>query len=87
MTSWNLDDVIAFATMCFFFLAVYFILLAFKLLLGIALLSFARSRYKGMKARERESVDAQGKRVGGWGVVEVGEEKRRGDGDGSAPDP
>lgn len=77
-TSWNLDDGIAFATMIIFFLAVYLLLLAFKLLLGIALLSLARNRYKGMKERERQSVDAQGsKRIGGWGVVEVGEEKRQ----------
>ena len=76
-TLWTIDDAIALATMCIFFLVLYFVLLAFKLLLGIALLSLARSRYKGMKMRERESVDAQGRRVGGWGVVEVGEEKRR----------
>ena len=43
----------------------------------MVLLSFARNRYRGMKAREHESSLAEGKRVGGWGVVEVGEEKRR----------
>lgn len=76
-TWWSIDDIIAFATMCTFFLALYLVLLALKLVLGIVLLSVARNRYKGMKERERESCDAQGKRVGGWGVVEVGEEKRR----------
>jgi len=30
-----------------------------------------------MKERERESYDTHGKRVGGWGVVEVDDEKRR----------
>lgn len=30
-----------------------------------------------MKRRERESVHAEGRRVGGWGVVEVDEDKRR----------
>ncbi len=30
-----------------------------------------------MKEREQTSVHADGKRVGGWGVVEVGEDKRR----------
>jgi hypothetical protein len=76
--SWlNLDDVIALATMLLFFLALYLILLALKLVLGMALLSFARNRYKGMKEREREVMDTQGKRVGGWGVVEAGEEKRQ----------
>ena len=74
---WNLDDVIALATMAIFFLALYLVLLACKLVLGMLLLSFARSRYTGMKERERESVDARGRRIGGWGVVEVNEDKRR----------
>jgi hypothetical protein len=74
---WSIDDVIALATMVIFFLALYFVLLAFKLILGMALLSFARNRYKGMKERERQDVYTHGKRVGGWGVVEVNEDKRR----------
>ncbi|OQO11262.1 hypothetical protein B0A48_05518 [Cryoendolithus antarcticus] len=74
---WSLDDAIALATMAIFFLVLYLILLAFKLVLGMALLSFSRRRYIGMKARERDSTDTKGKPVGGWGVVEVGEEKRR----------
>ena len=64
-------------TMMIFFLVVYLFLLAFKLILGMSLLAFARSRYKGMKERERQVVDTHGKRVGGWGVVEVNEDKRR----------
>ena len=72
------DDLIAVATMLVFFLIVFLLLLAFKLLLGMLLLAFARRRYIGMKERERENeVDAEGKRVGGWGVVEVDEDKRR----------
>lgn len=74
---WSIDDVIAFTTMMIFFMALYFVLLAFKLILGMTLLSFARNRYKGMKERERQVVDTHGKRVGGWGVVEVNEDKRR----------
>ena len=74
---WNLDDVVAYMTMALFFLVLYLVLLALKLVLGIALLSFARSRYKGMKVRESQSAHADGKRVGGWGVVEVDEDKRR----------
>ncbi|KAK6436455.1 hypothetical protein LTR95_007350 [Oleoguttula sp. CCFEE 5521] len=74
---WSLDDMITLATMAIFFLVLYLILLAFKLVLGMALLSFSRRRYIGMKARECDSTDTRGKRVGGWGVVEVGEEKRR----------
>jgi len=74
---WNLDDIIAFVTMVVFFLVLFFVLLALKLVLGMILLSFARSRYKGMKVRENTSVHAEGRRVGGWGVVEVDEDKRR----------
>jgi hypothetical protein len=75
--SWSMDDFIALATMVIFFLVLFLILLALKLVLGMVLLSFARSRYKGMKERERQPTDTKGKRVGGWGVIEVGEEKRR----------
>jgi hypothetical protein len=74
---WSIDDAIALATMIMCFLALYLVLLALKLVLGMVLLNFARSRYVGMKERERESTDTRGRRVGGWGVVEVGEEKRR----------
>ena len=74
---WSIDDVIAFATMIFFFLALYLVLLACKLLLGMLLLFYARSRYKSMKERERQGTTTDGKRVGGWGVVEVNEDKRR----------
>lgn len=92
----------------------YLILLILKLTLGILLLSFSRSRYKAMKAREqklyfgaqndtngispstfqdqleqhrpshssttntiRDYTVEGGRRVGGWGVVEVDEDKRR----------
>jgi hypothetical protein len=75
--SWSLDDAIALATMVIFFLVIYLLLLAFKLLLGMVLLSFARSRYEGMKERERRSADAHGRRVGGLGAVEVDDDKRR----------
>ncbi|MCJ1397451.1 hypothetical protein MMC11_000644 [Xylographa trunciseda] len=59
------------------FLTLYLVLLAVKLLLGMCLLSFSRARYGGMKVREALSSTAEGKRLGGWGVVEVDEEKRR----------
>jgi len=72
------DDVIAFSTMLLFFLLIFLLLLALKLVLGMCLLSFARRRYIDMKKRESEnSICAEGKRVGGWGVVEVDEDKRR----------
>ncbi|KAF2772364.1 DUF747-domain-containing protein [Teratosphaeria nubilosa] len=75
---WSIDDLIAFTTMILVFLTLYLILLALKLLLGMLLLSYSRRRYRGMKERERQDYTAEGgKRVGGWGAVEVGEEKRR----------
>ena len=92
-------------------IALFIVLLIFKLVLGMGLLAFARSRYKAMKGTEmhhhhshhhhhhnhnhnhntsngllanggpREhshsyTVDGS-RRVGGWGVVEVNEDKRR----------
>ncbi|GME23633.1 Membrane proteinTapt1/CMV receptor [Neofusicoccum parvum] len=74
---WSLDDAIAFTTMIVVFLVAYFVLLAFKLVLGMCLLGFARSRYKGMKEREKMVTTTDGKRVGGWGVVEVEDDKKR----------
>jgi len=77
LLSWSVDDFIALGTMVLFFLVLYLVLLLCKLVLGMILLSFARGRYRGMKEREREGYDTHGKRVGGWGVVEVDDEKRR----------
>ncbi|KAI9805940.1 MAG: hypothetical protein M1825_000554 [Sarcosagium campestre] len=74
---WSADDAIACVTMLIFFGGVFLILLAFKLVLGMVLLGIARSRYKGMKERERLDVGAGGRRIGGWGVVEVDDDKKR----------
>ena len=69
-------------------LIIFLILLAGKLVLGMMLLSFSRSRYRSMKEREKNVIHhvEGGKRIGGWGVVEVDEDKRRwiydGDADG-----
>ena len=71
------------------FLLFFLVLLAFKLVLGMVLLSFARARYRSMKQREKHPVHhvEGGKRLGGWGVVEVDDDKRRwiydGEGDGA----
>ena len=73
---WTPDDVIALLTMVVFFLIVFFVLLALKLVLGMFLLSLAQRRYQGMKENEIISTDAEGRRFGGWGVVEVDDEKR-----------
>ncbi|TID20657.1 DUF747-domain-containing protein [Venturia nashicola] len=74
---WSIDDLIAFSTMLVFFFVIYLLLLALKLVLGMVLLSVSRRRYKGMKEREKAIVDTYGKRIGGWGTVEVDEDKRR----------
>jgi hypothetical protein len=71
------DDFIATLTMLTFFLGAFFVLLALKLVLGMILLRFARNRYADMKKREFQNYDTGGKRVGGWGMIEVDEDKRR----------
>ncbi|KAL8849850.1 MAG: hypothetical protein Q9221_005188 [Calogaya cf. arnoldii] len=76
-TSWSMDDVIALTTMIAIFILLFLTLLTLKIILGMILLTWARKRYTGMKEREKESVHAEGRRVGGWGVVEVDEDKRR----------
>lgn len=76
-SSWNLDDLIAGSTMLIVFLVGYLILLAFKLILGMLLLSLSRKRYVNMQEREKMNVETGGKRVGGWGVVDVDDEKRK----------
>ena len=63
--------------MVVFFLGVFLVLLALKLALGMFLLAFARRRYRGMKEREKEDVSTGGRRIGGLGVVEVDDDKRR----------
>ncbi|KAF3037826.1 hypothetical protein E8E12_007547 [Didymella heteroderae] len=77
LSAWTLDDLIAGATMLLVFLIIYLIFLAFKLLLGMFLLTVARKRCHGMREREMMNVETGGKRIGGWGVVDVDEEKRR----------
>ncbi|KAI9889055.1 MAG: hypothetical protein M1814_005844 [Vezdaea aestivalis] len=77
LLTWTADDLIALATLLIVFLLFFLVLLAIKLVLGMCLLSFARRRYKGMKEREGVNIYTGGRRVGGWGVVEVDEDKRR----------
>ncbi|KAH8730700.1 eukaryotic membrane protein family-domain-containing protein [Phaeosphaeriaceae sp. PMI808] len=76
-SSWTLDDLIAGSTMLIVFLVIYLIFLAFKLILGMLLLIVARKRYHGMQEREMMNTETGGKWIGGWGVVDVDEEKRR----------
>lgn len=62
-------------------LLMFLVLLVVKLVLGMGLLAFSRARYQSMKQREHggnPSHHIEGsRRVGGWAVVEVDEDKRR----------
>ena len=74
---WSRDDIVVFGTTLTFLLIAYLVLLALKILLGICILTFARQRYRGMKRQsENESYTTGGKKIGGWGLVDVNEEKR-----------
>lgn len=84
--TWTSDDVIAAVTMIVVFFIAFLVLLIIKLLLGMVLLRYSRNRYAKMKRKEhmvatgqeeRESYDAKGKRVGGYGQIEVTEDRRR----------
>lgn len=81
--SWTSDDFIAAITMVVVFFIAFLVLLILKLLLGMILLKYSRNRYAKMKRAEHqgrapESFDTPGgRRVGGFGQVEVGEERQR----------
>ncbi|KAJ0303083.1 hypothetical protein COL516b_006594 [Colletotrichum fioriniae] len=84
--TWTSDDVIAAVTMIVVFFIAFLVLLIIKLLLGMVLLRYSRNRYAKMKRKEhmvatgqeeREVYDATGKRVGGYGQIEVTEDRRR----------
>jgi hypothetical protein len=73
----NTDTFLAHFSTLIIFLLGFLVLLTAKLVLGMILLSYARRRYMGMKKREHESSHQEGRRIGGWGVVELDEDKRR----------
>ena len=74
---WSSDDMIMLGTTLTFFLIAYLVLLALKILLGICILTFARQRYRRMSRKGgNESYNTGGKKNGGWGSVDVNEEKR-----------
>ena len=84
--SWTSDDFIAALTMIVFFFIAFLVLLITKLLLGMVLLKYSRARYAQMRNAEtaisnnkagKESYDHNGRRVGGYGQVEVGDERQR----------
>lgn len=83
--SWSTDDAIALTTLLLVIFIVWIVLLILKLVLGMFLLRYSRDRYARMKLKEqtvasgkaeKESFDAKGKRVGGFGAVELGDERR-----------
>lgn len=85
--AWTSDDVIAAVTMIVVFFIAFLVLLILKLLLGMLLLKYSRNRYAHMKHKEhlisrgqveKDDYDTPGgRRVGGFGHVEVGEERQR----------
>ncbi|KAG7140350.1 Endoplasmic reticulum membrane protein 65 like [Verticillium longisporum] len=84
--SWSTDDVIAAVTMLVVFFIAFLVLLVFKILLSMVLLRYSRDRYARMKKKEHliataqaepDSYDAKGKRLGGYGHVEIPDEKKR----------
>ncbi|KAK6087156.1 eukaryotic membrane protein family [Seiridium cupressi] len=84
--SFTSDDAVALITMLTVFFLAWLVLLLVKLLLGMLLLKYARERYASIREQEqaiangeqkRESFFQPGKRVGGWGQVEVGDERRK----------
>ncbi|KAK5083755.1 hypothetical protein LTR05_006260 [Lithohypha guttulata] len=62
-------------------LLMFLVLLICKLILGMSLLAYSRARYQSMKHRETSGNPSyhidDSRRVGGWGVVEVDDDKRR----------
>lgn len=84
--SFTSDDAVALLTMLTFFFLAWLVLLFVKLLLGMVLLKYARGRYATIQEQEqaiangeqkRESFFQPGKRVGGWGQVQVGDDRRK----------
>ncbi|KAI1134237.1 DUF747-domain-containing protein [Hypoxylon sp. FL0543] len=80
------DDAVALLTMVVFFFLAWVVLLIVKLLLGMALLRYSRERYAAMKRKEHaiatgkaeyENFSQSGKRIGSWGAVEIGEDRRK----------
>lgn len=85
--SYTSDDMIALVTKVVFFFLAWVVLLIVKLLLGMVLLRFSRQRYAQVKMREhlvatgkaeRELHSQSGvKRIGGWGAIELGDDRRK----------
>ena len=84
LLSYTVDDLISLLTMAVVFLLAFLVLLALKLVLGMVLLSFARRRYRNMigsaastDTANSPAVRGQNTRTGGWGLVELDDEKKQ----------
>lgn len=84
--AWSSDDAIALVTLVMVVFIVWLFLLLIKLFLGMFLLRYSRDRYARMRLKEHavavgkaepDSFDAKGRRVGGFGAVELGDDRRR----------
>jgi hypothetical protein len=90
--AWTSDDFIAALTMVVVFFIAFLVLLIVKLLLGMALLKYARTRYARMKTKElalahvggssgkveSSSYEVKGgRRIGARAEIEVGDDRQR----------
>ncbi|RDA90496.1 hypothetical protein CP533_3030 [Ophiocordyceps camponoti-saundersi (nom. inval.)] len=84
--SWTSDDIIAALTMVVVFFIAFLLLLALKLLLGMALLQYARNRYAKMKRKEHALATGQarpdpyttaGRRFGPRPEIELSDDRLR----------
>lgn len=84
--AWTSDDAVAALTMVVVFFMAFLVLLTLKLLLGMALLQYARNRYAAMRARDaavalgladRDPYETHGRRVGCRPEVELGDDRLR----------
>ncbi|KAL1890374.1 hypothetical protein Cpir12675_005419 [Ceratocystis pirilliformis] len=83
---WTSDDIIALLTMLLVFFIIFLVALIVKLLLGMLLLRYSSNRYAKMMLREelaatgygeKENHDAKSKRLGGYGHIELGDERTK----------
>ncbi|GAP93326.1 putative eukaryotic membrane protein family [Rosellinia necatrix] len=84
--SFSSDDMIALLAMVVFFFLTWIVLLIVKLLLGMLLLRYSHRRYAIMKLKEhavargkaeQENFSQPGQRIGAWGGVEIGDDRRK----------
>ncbi|KAK6337130.1 hypothetical protein TWF718_009914 [Orbilia javanica] len=70
-----LNTITEYLTIATIFIGIWMVFLVFKFILGMGLLAVARRRYKGMKEREKKGYAVAG--IGGSGMSEMNDEKRK----------